>query len=78
MTWTYEIADDGSELTIRDHTGSFDRTIPNDGSGFEPKKEVLQAIEERAVGEHEQNGVSPVLIQLLRDAIFRNIEEVSG
>jgi len=75
MTWTYQISNDGSELRIYDDSGNLHTTVANDGSGFAPRREVLEAIETEAVAAYQNNGYSPRLMQLLRDAIFENIQE---
>jgi hypothetical protein len=57
-------------------TDSPDVVIPNDGSGFENRKECLAAIEATAVDEFQSNGWNANLLSLLQDAIFENFEEV--
>lgn len=75
MTWYYDIADDNSEMDIYDRDGSLDRTLTNNGGGFTIPEDVFQAIEEAAIEEYSANGFSNRLLQLLRDAIFENIQE---
>ena len=75
MSWTYSLADDRSTLEIYDHTDTLVIAIDNDGSGFQIKQEVLQAMEDAAIAEYQSNGYSPNLLQILRHAIFENIEE---
>jgi hypothetical protein len=73
MTWHYQIQDGGEKLQIYDN-GAEHSTIQNDGNGFQPKKEVLQKMEEEAIAEFDLNGYTERLINLLKDAAFENIE----
>jgi len=75
MTWTYALVSDNSELEIYDASDTLVATVPNDGTGFNVKAEVLAEIESAALAEYQANGFSGDLLQLLRDAIFENIQE---
>lgn len=75
MTWTYILASDYSSLEVYDHTGALITTLTNDGSGFSPKQDALQVMENEAIAEYQANGWSPRLLKILRDAIFENIKE---
>ena len=75
MTWTYNLADDRNTLEIYDHTNTLVARLDNDGSGFQIKEEILQTMEDAAMAEYQANGFSNNLMQILRDAIFENIDQ---
>lgn len=81
MTWTYDIADDGSQMGIYEddpeHTGLI-TTLDNDGSGFRIPNDIEAVM--RATWEQEASlGSSPVMSvragHILMDLATGNIEE---
>lgn len=48
MTFTYDIATDGSSMDVVDHTGTVVRTLSNDGGGFRLPQDVCDVMREEA------------------------------
>lgn len=75
MTWYYEVSEDNSEMDIIDHTDTVVKTIQNEGTGFQPREMVLQAMEEEALSEGFTNGLTTRQKRIFFNALFENIEQ---
>lgn len=81
MTWHFDPTNQTAD--VYDHTDSVvatdvpvtSWTIDNDGNIQDPPTSVLQVMEDEIVAEFQANGTSNRFLQILRDAVFLNIQE---
>lgn len=77
MTWHYSISDDGSSMTVYDHTGAEVATVQNDGGGFRIPNDVLDVMYSEAIDAYNGAGgtVNEYSMLVLADAAFEQIDQ---
>jgi len=75
MTATHDLAGTDPQTLTVSHNGTEIHSETGDGWTKTERDDIaLQALEDETVAEFEANGITPRLLELLRDAIFENIE----
>jgi len=73
VTWYYSIGDSGRSVEVYDHTGQLVASITNQPVNVPGT--ILEVMEQEAMSGGTDSGLTKRQVAILRDAIFRNIEE---